>query len=201
MALTQAQICNVALGRIGIKDKVTLITEQSTEAEQLNLVYDHLLDLALTDCDWAFARVRATLAEESGDATDPWSYWYREPSDMVVPRYLTDEVEVARRIDERFRYQREYVESKARMVIFADLEDAVLVYTTRAIDPARYPAYFADLLAWAIAEEIALPLTNNGRMWERAVRGKEVARQHAISAELEAMEEGEPPESELIATR
>lgn len=71
MALTETELCNMALGRIGASQLVDLDTDSSTEATQCNLYLDATRDALLRSHPWRFASlwVELVLDEEADSGT------------------------------------------------------------------------------------------------------------------------------------
>ncbi|TBR28110.1 MAG: hypothetical protein EPO10_14715, partial [Reyranella sp.] len=73
-------IGNMALSRLGTRATIADLTENSTEARQLNLWYATVRDELQSLVDWNFNRVSQALAA-SGTPPARWASSYAYPSD------------------------------------------------------------------------------------------------------------------------
>jgi hypothetical protein len=201
---TQVSISNMALSRIGVKQLLSSLSEDSAEAGVVNLHYDTVLRIALRQCDWQFARVRKLLVVSAGTPPAEWAYQYALPADLIKPLRIQDSLKV-RRSDQRIPYTIETVAGVR--LLYTDegssvpSEAATLVYTRLVTDPSLYDDSFINYLAWALAYECALALTGSQSRQHEAKEQREMAMQEAIADNLRSEQEPQPPDSEFIATR
>ena len=80
-------IGNMALSRLGTRATIADLTENSTEARQINLWYATVRDELQSLVDWNFNRVTQALAA-SGTPPARWSASYAYPSDCLRMRRL-----------------------------------------------------------------------------------------------------------------
>lgn len=71
MALTDIQICNLALSRIGARASIASLSEATNEARACNMAYTVALEATLVRFDWSFCAATAKLVE-SGTAHTAW---------------------------------------------------------------------------------------------------------------------------------
>lgn len=99
MASSDADICNLALLRIGERKQVTspISSDASTNGQICNLVYANALNGLLSRFPWRFATSSAWLYEEGIFVLDlnapvypepGWLYTYILPSDVLEARYI-----------------------------------------------------------------------------------------------------------------
>lgn len=227
MATAEAQICNKALGRIGVKTWIDdLTTDQSEEAEACNVFYVDERDSLLKRFPWPFATKRAQLVLLANESRSGWAYCYALPSDCLQARYiwpnglnqiLYTPVQPSNlsgvwtnprtpRYDQRVPYAIEKQTNSDDMMICCDFGSSVngqpeLVYTARITDVSKFSPLFTDALAWLLAQDIAMPLTMNVERYKLA---KEEAHEALTLCEAEALKEQQedvPPDSESIAVR
>lgn len=172
---SQVGICNTALGRIGARQRIGALTEQSEEARILRLVYDQVLELTLEQVNWGFARRRATLALVETDPNEEWKYRYALPSDCACPRNIQGYTRNPS-IETLIRWQVEGADDPALKTIVTDQPDAILIYTRNDVPPGAYPQHFTHLLEWSLAAEIAMPLTAKAEVAQLAVSASNAAR-------------------------
>lgn len=154
---TDANIGNMALSRLGTQSTITDLTENSTEARQLNIWYATVRDDLLGMIDWNFNRVRRPLSQ-SGTPPSKWAYSYAYPSDclkiwgidfggwywscwngMAIP------FEIASDGTNQFLYCDEAV--------------AEVVFGQRVTDPNRFTPGFVMAFADCLAAAVAFPIT------------------------------------------
>jgi len=80
-------IGNMALSRLGTRATIADLTENSTEARQINLWYTTVRDELQSLVDWNFNRVTQALAP-SGSPPARWAASYAYPSDCLRMRRL-----------------------------------------------------------------------------------------------------------------
>jgi hypothetical protein len=91
MATSEADICNKALARIGVKSFIQNFEDQSDEAQVASLFYADERDSLLMQAPWPFATRRAALAEvdyTQEPLRDGWQKIYRCPNDMLEAWYI-----------------------------------------------------------------------------------------------------------------
>ncbi len=107
MATSDVDICNQALGRIGCRDSIASLQEQTTEGRTCNLYYATTRDEMLRAAQWNFARKVAYLSvlkaapgtPENPNPSNgvwnpgtmpapPWLYSYAYPSDCIRMRSI-----------------------------------------------------------------------------------------------------------------
>ncbi len=170
---TDVNIGNMALSRLGTGATIADLTENSTEARQINIWYETVRDDLLGMIDWNFNRVRRSLSL-SGTAPAKWAYSYAYPSDclkiwgldfgswywscwngMAVP------FEIASDGTNQFLYCNEAI--------------AEAVFSQRVTDPNRFTSAFVMAFADCLAAAIALPITQKADL-ARLLQGVATAR-------------------------
>lgn len=195
---SQVEICNAALGHINVRRQISDIEENTQEARQCKLHFDHALLLCLEAMDWTFARARVALDLDSQTPPEEWEYAYILPGDYVAAQGIADDLQV-RLPDKRIRYRLETVNSVR--YLYTNQVDAVLVYTRQIEDPARWPASFSEYLSWKLAEQIAMALTGKEALKDKAEVKAIRALHEAAAKGLGEEEEGPEPDPEFIAAR
>jgi hypothetical protein len=155
-------ICNLALSNIG-KDNIQALTDAGAEARACSQFYEHTRDILLQAYPWRFAGVTASLAEITNDKPGQWGHAYTIPNDCLKIRwvrkeYTEDEPAVSKQEEMSIPYE---IEGRK---LYCNLSPAFLRYTTRQVDPARYPALFVDALSWHLAVRLSMPLTRDPKV-------------------------------------
>jgi hypothetical protein len=190
----QVGICNAALSYAGQSTRIARLEESSTAAELCRAHYDDALRYVLSCHDWAFARKRQTLPLSSEDAPSEWAYRYGLPSDCVEPRAIEDGLRVR-------PGPAAIVWEAEGETLLTDQPDAVLIYTSLATVPARYPQAFADALAWELASRIVLPLTKNAKTAEYARNRAAYQLSVARAKDLNRGQRDVEPDGEFVTGR
>lgn len=196
-------MCNQALQRIGVRDRIASLTEDSPEAIECNLVFDTVRDKTMRRHDWPFARKRADLNEDA-TVTLPdnfaWAYVYTYPSDCLKMRLIDDALQ-KRLPEQSIPFMIERHPTADRRIIYTDQNEACAIYTRRVKDVDDWPADFVEALVWQIAAEIAWPLTGDRKLGIDLWAAADQARRMAYASALNEQELGVEPESGLIAAR
>lgn len=222
MATAEAQICNKALARIGVKVWLDdLVADQSEEAEACRVFYEDTRDSLLKQFNWPFATRRADLAQLAGEARGGWAYCFALPSDCLKARYIwpTGMAQVlytpvqpsqllgiwtnprTPRNDQRVPFAIEKQEQSDSMMLLCDYSAPTLVYTAQITDVSKFSALFTDALSWMMATDLAMALTLDPKRYELAKKEADAA---LLLCEAEALNEGQEdmvPDSEIIAAR
>ncbi|MDR2604260.1 MAG: hypothetical protein LBC55_02785 [Desulfovibrio sp.] len=152
------QLFNIALARLGGDQFLPLVSPQEVGAlgALCGNVFPHVLDRALQAHAWGFALRTAVLAPVAGAVPGAGGFRcrYTVPADCVRP--------VALEGWEANRSPAYAVRGSAEgAVLLCDENPAVLAYVARESDPKRWPAGFADALAWGLAAELATARIND----------------------------------------
>lgn len=149
MASSDTQICNIALGQIGVGRIADI--EGTTQVERdCKAIYSDARDEVLSDYDWAFARKKVELARLSSDPPFGFDYAYALPSDCISPRNLYGR-------GTRF----EIVGDQ----LHCDLEtDCYLTYTARITNPVLFPSKFVTALSHRLAAYLSATVKKNHKM-------------------------------------
>ena len=208
MAQSDAEICNTALQRVGVTLTIDTLGQRVKEATVCNQIYATTRDRVLSVIHWPFCRKYQVLNLSSQAAPAKWRYRYIYPNDCLAVRSLFPDLGAGadpysvRRVAREVKIAHEIVlDDNGDKTLCTDLPDAILEYTVRVTNPARFDAPFESAFAWAIAAEIALPLArdvkysqNAGAMYRQEIN--EAAAKGANEEKGEA-----PPESEFIRER
>jgi hypothetical protein len=194
------EICNLALGHLGIGKEIATLEEKSDEAAACRRYYPLAVEAVLGDFAWPFATRFATLALVESDPTEEWAYSYRYPSDcLMVRRILSGTRQDSLGSREEYRI----ASDSQGMIILTDKEDATIEYTVELTDTAMFGADFIEALSFRIAMAIAPRVTGGDPfgLGNRAAKMYEAAIQGAKAGA--ANEEAPPPplEAESIRAR
>lgn len=138
---SKIQIANMAISEVN-GHQIASLTEDSAEAEAIELSYQPILEATLAQHPWAFASEIKTIALLDEDAYD-FNYVYALPPDCLQPQgtiYTGDE-------------QPEFIVRGRKF--YYDFSPCVLKYTKKIIDTGLFSANFVTSFALALAADIA----------------------------------------------
>lgn len=146
---TEIEIINSAIAKIRGKF-ITSLADNTTEARLAKVLYPVIRDRLLRECAPNFARKLITLGQL--DETPAWGFDYI----YQVPSNVMKILEVEAYTPEQWRYldNRVYANSTT-------FKCEVIIKVT---DAEKYDAVFAETIAYSLAAEMALPLTNGAAM-------------------------------------
>ena len=147
---TKAQLCNLALDRIGTTEVLKSHDDNTIECEVCLREFPHALTKVLSLFSWGFARKRASLARLAAEPPFGYKYAYKLPSDFLSL------VEV-----EGFPGNSTFSIESGK--ILCNESKCNIIYCSNDIDPAQLPPHVADLLVIELAKRIVTPLRNSGR--------------------------------------
>lgn len=84
--MTETEICNMSLGRIGANRINDFQTSSSVEAIACRLIFWPTVNYLLESIDWPFARARAHLSESIDIPSFEWEHQFILPSDFLCLR-------------------------------------------------------------------------------------------------------------------
>jgi len=193
---SETQIGKLALQHIGDRYDITDLSEESVEAEQINLLFDDTRDWLLRQHPWGFANKFATPSSLTGTVPNNYDYMYTYMTDAVRVLGVVDPLDAGTKID--FEVARNSSDVK---VILTDQQSAEFRYTQRITDTAQFDPEFTIAFSYALAAKIAMPLTG-----DRAIMGdmSSLARNMINSAWETDSNEGigdDPPDADWIQAR
>lgn len=158
--MTDVQICNLALARLG-DAKITTLGDATAQAQYCTLFYAQTVKELQTDLDWQFCR---KLASASADGTPPafgYAARYALPADFLRVLRINGIDE-----DENF--------GKWEIIggfIHTDLTGPIqLDYVANITAEADFPPIFVELLTAKLAAHLALPLTGSKELFDQMAR-------------------------------
>lgn len=200
MATNEAELCNIALARVGQRQFIDALDEDTTEAESCSVLYGPTRDSVLAEFPWRFATRRATLAVLASVTRSEWQYAYSLPEDFISAQSLY----AGKRnpaADERPAYAIEMNDAGNGLILVTDTEDAELKYTARVETVSLFPPLFVDAVAWKLAAELCLALPIKPQVGLRMSEGYGLAIAKAAARDAQQAQEDQPPDSEFIRLR
>lgn len=215
---TVVQICNLALGRIGVSQYIEDINDQNVNARSCKQFYDLCRQQVLQDFPWNFARGVVALAELADDPPPGWGYVYRYPTDCLQARAISDESGVrsstwntrqflswdqwAATIPRRQSWQvmGDTNQPGARIII-TDIPEAFLWYTVDVDQVNQFTPLFASALAWKLAFELCGAIKADARLRDAAAQQYEFEKSKAAANSMNEETPDPAPDSPSILAR
>jgi hypothetical protein len=167
--MSEVSICNHALSLIGV-DPITALTDDTKQAGLCNRLYPILRDQVLEARTWTFATGRAKLLP---DATPPeWGYaqQFLVPSDWL----RTLRVYYNPPVGSNDNWVNPPEWNKEGRYILANNNVVYVKYTKQITDTSIFSPSFAVCLAYRLAADMAIPLTENRSLMNDMVSGYSV---------------------------
>ena len=192
-------ICNLALSNIG-KDNISALTDVGAEARACSQLYEHTRDILLQSYPWRFAGKTQALAQITNDKSGQWGFAYARPVDClkvrwVRPEYSEDSPALTHQQEITVPYE---VDGQT---IYCNLPVAMLRYTARSTDPARFSPLFVDALGWHLAVRLSMPLTRDPKVRSDAWQVAASMTQTAQAADANEARETSDHSTEFVEGR
>lgn len=152
---SKVDICNQALANLG-KAPIAALDGSSESARQCDRFYDRALKTTLRDFPWQFARKQVSLALLSS-TVDGWTYLYAYPSNCVKVRRIYS----ADNYDQFEPDSFELFNVDGSLAIACEVIDAKAEYTAAITDTTIFDPAFEGALVYALAAELAVPLSGD----------------------------------------
>jgi hypothetical protein len=158
--LSEVSICNQALGYLGA-NPITSFADQSTTAELCRNNYPYIRDAVLEECMWSFATVRATSTTAD---RDDWGQAYKHAVPLDWLKVLRCYTNVSSNDPS------EWIQScgwrREGRFILAEDDNLYMLGVKRVTDTGMFNSMFVQALATRLAAEMAVPITENLKMYE-----------------------------------
>jgi len=197
---SKTEICNLALGHIGVgKEIANIATEKTETAAVCNRFYETAKDAVLRDFEWPFATKFRDLSLIESNPTVEWGYSYSYPSDCLkMRRILIGNVAANYRVGQPYVTEDTVQRSPYRIVqgpsgtaIFSNQSEATAEYTARIDDPTVYPPDFVMALSWRLAAYIA-PTVTGGDPFNLTQKAMQAYKLEIAEASAQSFNEEQP---------
>ena len=188
----------MALGHIGHSKLIAdLDTENSQESSQCRLFYDQCRDMLINDFPWSFSTRIAYLSLVEESPNDEWEYSYRYPSDCLNIRRVLSGLRTDTR-DSVIPFKLSSDDSGS--LIFCDVENAQIEYSTNIDNPELYPPFFVMAFSYLLATFISPTITGGDKfkLGERAAKFYSFYIKKAQAQDANEEQADQAPESEYI---
>lgn len=169
MAVSAVQLAKLALQHLGDRYDITSLDQDTTEAEQVNLVFDNVRDALLREHPWNFTRRYVSPAALSGTPPAQWTYMYTYPSDAMrvirIVHPLDPRGEFLDPLD--FAVGRNATDTK---VLLTDQAEPEFEYIKKITSVTEFDPLFDWAFSWRLAQAIAMPITGDGAIADATER-------------------------------
>lgn len=149
-ALTDIELCNTALVRLGAKT-FTSFDDGSDMAEICSTQYEITLGRCLSAHPWRFATEKEQLARLATPPVNGWKYAYQLPTSMISGPWA-----VYDSLDENAPPLREFEIYGDKL--YSDSEVVVIDYR-KEVPEQKFPAWFQELMVLALCSVFAPSVT------------------------------------------
>ena len=151
--MTDIQICNLALARLG-DARIASLSDSTAQATYCSLFYAQTVEELQADFDWSFCRKLSSLTATTAPASG-YSSAFTLPSDFIRAVRLGG-------IDASENFgQWEIVGT----TIHTNLSSPVLDYIAHITTTTSFPAIFVEALSMKLAAVLAMPLTGSKELF------------------------------------
>jgi hypothetical protein len=207
-ALSDVQICNLALDSIGTRSTIASLQENSKEARACARQYLPTLEAVLSAAHWNFARKQVALAllkdgtKNPPDAVpQPWVYEYAWPADCVRARFIMPLLQGNPGVVPGSQALPFWMGPPVRWLVSSDVDaqgnaikviltnqgNAQLVYTTLITNTLMFDGQFVRAFANYLGHLLAIPLSGDKTLAKQAF---DMANATAIAARATNGNEG-----------
>lgn len=167
-------ICNIGLIALG-EDPITALTDNNKRAILCRARYDDIRRFVLRTHPWSCARKQAELAEDPTLPLFKWGHRYALPADFI--RFYAQDDEV---------YDNSTWELMNGFIYSNDSSPLQVTYVYDLQDATKFDADLEHVIAYQLASELGLPLTQNSQRVKQALDMMEG--KYAVSRFINAQE-------------
>lgn len=200
MASVEAQVCNIALLRIGQLVQIADLGDNSQFARACLASFEPSRNAVLEARWWSFARQRASLAQLSSVARGPFKYTYSLPADCIAPRFIETGALTPGEGDD-IPFEIELDTDGSRKVLLSNEKTVKLVYTAKVTAIGLWSPMAIDALAMKIAGDLALSVAKKPELGFKFMQAWIAYANAAASANANQRRSDIPPDSAIISSR
>lgn len=163
--LSKVDICNMALAHLG-QEAISSMAEEDERARRCTLFYEPVKKEVLRTHNWAFAGSVVSLTLLGTETGADWPYAYAYPQDCLFLRRVFEPGRGGRAAAFKEIYQQD-IHSR---VILTGAARARAEYTRDVMDENMFDPAFVKAFALALAADLALTLTGDSSLAQRALQ-------------------------------
>lgn len=155
MPLTQTEICNQALSRIGAKTIMSIDDDDSKSAAACLNIWEATVSEVTRMGEWSCLRKRATLVQLTTPPAFEWLYQYQLPGDLIKVLELNG-------VEYHGEPQDEW-EIEGRLLL-TDASEAKLRYVAYVEDTTQWDSLLTNAVVVLLAAKLAVPIRQDEQM-------------------------------------
>lgn len=215
--MSEATICNLALGRLHIGQAIGALADTGTVATLCARFYHQCRQEVLRAFPWSFASTAEALAQEADQTYPGWRYVYGYPVSALRLWSVSDSSGIRSTVsyygtrasretyDQSLRFQMPFKVAlradHAGRVILSDMPTAYGFFTYNVTNTAVYPPDFNSVLAWRLAMEVGGPLKAKRELISDATQQYIAWMSRASATDMNEGRDDVASESESISCR
>lgn len=166
MAVSDVQLCNLALASIGGSAQIGSLEDPTAEARKCKLLFDTTFRKFLRDFEWNEASVIIELAEMAAEPIFGWGHQYLYPSDALKINRITTATDSltsgGNGVDSGWDYAIGTAAAPGyQKVIWTNAGSPIQLEYTRKITCERLNDQQVDALQYLMAAKLAMSLKND----------------------------------------
>jgi hypothetical protein len=185
---SQVQLANVALGRIGAKNTISSIAENTPNAVKVKAAWDIVFQEVLSERDWKFAKTRTSLSLSTLTPLYAYSYAWALPVDFL--RFVRPHKRPPNRSEwywvngqgwyhrndpplapTGFPYVVETLSDGNKYVLIDydgsyDSKPVMINYIQLISDYSKLMPGFVNCFCWRLGQELSIPITEDKKKFE-----------------------------------
>lgn len=151
-------IANMSLAHCGVTSRIGDVdTENTNEAINVRLFFEHCRDLILTSRPWPFANQQFIL-QNLGVPPDEWAFRYKFPTNCSLAQFIVNPGVRTPGTDQSIPFKVAKLTDGYGKVILCDQDGAILEGNVLVDDVTLWDAPATQALALCIGAHIAMPL-------------------------------------------
>lgn len=157
--MTQLEIVNYALNRIGGRRLASVTSGTSEEADVVNVVWTPLLSALQRERTWPFCVVRASLTKDATAPTWGYSYRYALPVDFLRLLQFGEHYDTTGMISDFRNMDSAAYRIEGGYILSNDGGPVKTRYIGLVTDPSKWDASFNEVMAFRLAMELCVRIT------------------------------------------
>jgi len=168
--MNEVQISNLAVSHLGEDANISAINppENSALAQYCSIWYPAARDALLEMHNWRFAAKRTALTQLSTTPVGAFTYGYQLPDDCIAPRVVLFPDSTDDTTGQPFTVE---LDGDDNAILYTNVDQAVLLWTKRITDTAKFTPWFSMALARLLSSYLAGPVI-------KGMEGMQVAAKH-----------------------
>lgn len=199
MAVSDAQVCNIALAAMGERQFLDNLNENTAVGRICAVLYPQARDVCLEAHPWRWTTKPATLTLTT-ETRPGWTYCYVLPADCQTALRLETGVRNLP-LSAATAFDISLNDAGDGQLLCCDVPQAVLRYSAPVLSPALWPAGFVEAVALDLASRLAAAIPEHAQKAQSLAQRAVYALQVAVSKDANSVERDPPPDSETITSR